>query len=177
MDEKRGVLVSSNTLDPKTGVISDSGVTADLRRLTFKVATSAESINCLPTRALFAHWGDVRKIGGFHPRLLPHYLSDYEYTIRAHNLGFKCESSSELLIISNEETTGYRKITDRGFRSALSKLFSKKASSNPLYWSTFVLLAVPPRWVIPGLLRIWAGGAKLFLRFSINRFSPARKAG
>jgi GT2 family glycosyltransferase len=171
MNEKRGVLVSSNTLDPNTGVISESGVTADLRRLTFKVSDSPESINCLPTRGLFAHWGDVRRIGGFHPRLLPHYLSDYEYTIRAHKLGLRCESSSALLIISNEETTGYRKIEEPGFRPALAKLLSKKAPSNPFYRSTFVVLAAPPRWIVPGLLRVWVETGKWFLRFSINRFS------
>jgi GT2 family glycosyltransferase len=177
MQEKRGVLVLSKTRDANTGKISETGVTADLRRLTFKVSESAESINCLPTRGLFAHWGDVRKIGGFHPRLLPHYLSDYEYTMRAHKLGLKCESSSALLIISNEETTGYRKIEETGFRPALAKLLSKKAPSNPFYWSTFVVLAAPPRLILPGLLRVWTGAGKWFLRFSINRFSPPRKAG
>jgi GT2 family glycosyltransferase len=97
MDEKKGVLVLSKTRDPNTGEISETGVTADLRRLTFKISNSADSINCLPTRGLFAHWRDVRRIGGFHPRILPHYLSDYEYTIRAHKLGLKCESSSAQL--------------------------------------------------------------------------------
>jgi GT2 family glycosyltransferase len=170
MEEKKGVLVLSKTRDPNTGEINETGVTADLRRLTFKIADSADSINCLPTRGLFAHWRDVRRIGGFHPRILPHYFSDYEYTIRAHNLGLKCESSSALLITSNEETTGYREISETGIRSALAKLFSKKATGNPVYWTSFVLLTAPPLWILPGILKVWAGVTKVIVRTAINKF-------
>jgi GT2 family glycosyltransferase len=173
MQRKKGALVLSKTQDPATGEISETGVTADLRRLTFKISDSADSINCLPTRGLFAHWSDVKRIGGFHPTLLPHYLSDYEYTIRAHKLGLRCETSSELLITSNEETTGYRVIKETSVKSALTKLFSKKASGNPVYWTSFVMLAVPPKWIIPGLLRIWVGGARAFMRTRMNRISSS----
>jgi GT2 family glycosyltransferase len=174
MDTKKGALVLSRNRDPKTGEIVETGVTADLRRLTFTIASSADSINCLPTRGLFARWGDIRQIGDFHPRLLPHYLSDYEYTIRAHKLGMQCESSAELVITSNDETTGYREITESSARAALGKLFSKKAPANPVYWTSFIVLAVPPKWVVPGLLRIWAGGAKTIVRTIKGRFARAR---
>lgn len=169
MRDKRGALVLSRTLDSATGVISETGVTADLRKLTFTIAESAGAINCLPTRGLFGHWGDVRRIGDFHPRLLPHYLSDYEYTIRAHNIGIRCESSGELVIRSNEETTGFREIKDSSSRAALAKLFSKKAPANPVYWSSFIVLTVPPRWMVPGLFRIWAGGSKWIVRTVLDR--------
>lgn len=171
MDEKKGALVLSKTRDPNTGEITETGVTADLRRLTFKIADAADSINCLPTRGLFVHWRDVRRIGGFHTRLLPHYLSDYEYTIRAHNLGLRCETSTALLITSNEETTGYREISETGFRSSLAKLFSKKATANPVYWTSFVLLTAPPLWIVPGILRVWAGVTKAIVRTAINKFA------
>jgi GT2 family glycosyltransferase len=174
MNKKKGALVLSRTRDPKTGEITETGVTADLRRLTFTVSSSADSINCLPTRGLFGQWGDIRRIGDFHPRLLPHYLSDYEYTIRAHKLGMKCESSAELVITSNEETTGYRVIKESSARAALAKLFSKKAPANPVYWTSFIVLAVPPKWVVPGLLRIWAGGSKTIVRTITDRFARTR---
>ena len=164
MAEKKGALVLSRTRDPETGAVTETGVTADLHRLTFTISKSPESINCLPTRGLFAHWGDVKKIGDFHPTLLPHYLSDYEYTIRAHKLGLRCETTSALLITSNEKTTGYREIRESSVKAALAKLFSRKASGNPVYWTSFILLAVPPLWIAPGLLRVWLGGARAFAR-------------
>ena len=44
--------------------------------------------DCASTRSLFLRVGDWKRIGGFHPVLLPHYASDYEWTIRAHRKGF-----------------------------------------------------------------------------------------
>ena len=164
MATKKGTLVLSRTRDSTTGNINETGVTADLRRLTFRISESPESINCLPTRGLFVHWKDVKKIGGFRPTLLPHYLSDYEYTIRAHRLGLRCETTSELVITSNEETTGYREIKEKSLKNALGRLFSRKASGNPVYWTSFILLTVPFLWVVPGLLRVWVGGARSFAR-------------
>jgi GT2 family glycosyltransferase len=155
MRGKEGTLMVARTLAPdETGTV-ETGVVADLRRLSFRVADSAGAINCLPTRALFAYWSDVRTIGGFHPRLLPHYLSDYEYTIRAHKKGLRCETSPRLVIVSNEEATGYRTINERSFPRFLQKYFSKKAAANPIYWSSFVLLAVSPFWILPNLARVW----------------------
>jgi len=174
MKGKQRTLVLSRTRDPLTGAIDETGVTADLRRLTFTISKSSESINCLPTRGLFAHWSDVKKIGGFHPTLLPHYLSDYEYTIRAHKRGMRCETSSELVITSNEKTTGYREIKEASMKSALAKLFSKKASGNPVYWTSFVILTVPPPWIIPGLMRVWVGGARAFARSRMQRSPNSR---
>lgn len=60
------------------------GVYADLKKLTFRQAKTKDEINCLSTRGLFLRVKDFKKIGGFYPKLLPHYLSDYEFTIRAY---------------------------------------------------------------------------------------------
>jgi GT2 family glycosyltransferase len=169
MRTRRGSLVLAKTHVPPNGDVSETGVVADLRRLSFRISESAQRINCLPTRGLFAYWSDVRKIGGFHPRLLPHYLSDYEYTIRAHKKGLRCESSSELLIVSNEETTGFHAIEERSFISFLKKYFSKKASGNPIYWSTFVFLTISPVWILPNLARVWRGAAKDIVRAMLHR--------
>lgn len=155
MRERKGSLVLSKAGGANGGDIIETGVVADLRRLSFVVSGSADRINCLPTRGLFAYLGDIRKIGGFHPKLLPHYLSDYEYTIRAHRKGFKCQTSSDLIIVPNEATTGFHDIAEKHFGTFLKKLFSKKATSNPLYWSSFVILTSSPAWMIPNLARIW----------------------
>jgi GT2 family glycosyltransferase len=163
MKGKQGVLVLSRIRRQEGGQITETGIYADLRRLTFTIADCAERINCLSTRGLFAYWGDVRAIGGFHPKLLPHYLSDYEYTIRAHRKGYKCATSPELLIETNEKTTGYHTINSTGF-AFLKRYFSKKSPANPLYWSSFVVLTAASIWAPVNLLRVWVIATKTIIR-------------
>lgn len=164
MDAKRHTLVLSQFVKPGIGEAIETGVTVDFSRLCFKAASSPDQINCLSTRGLFAYWADVRAIGNFHPWLLPHYLSDYEYTIRAHRKGFKCETSAELLIELNNETTGYRTIEETSFVDFLKKLCSKKSTANPVYWSSFIIFASESVWIVPNLFRIWIRAGKTVLR-------------
>ena len=89
LESLRGTLLLPQVIDKKSELPEESGLTANLKQLTFEQASSAETMNCLPTRGLFLRMGDLRRIGGFHPRMLPHYLSDYEFTIRAHRKGFR----------------------------------------------------------------------------------------
>jgi len=163
MAGKARTLVLSRFKNRESGEIRETGVTANLRRLTFTPAASGDRINCLSTRGLFAHWGDIKAIGDFYPRLLPHYLSDYEYTIRANRKGFKCETSAELLIGVNKESTGYRAIEEVSLGRFFKKYCSKRSTANPAYWSSFVLLASGPIWVIPNLLRVWLRASKAIL--------------
>jgi GT2 family glycosyltransferase len=160
MTDKTGIFMLSRYKSPDTGNVTESGVTANLKKLTFKEADSAEEINCLSTRGLFVHWSDVKVNGDFHPRLLPHYLSDYEYTMRAHRRGFKCETSSELTIEENSDTTGFHVIQEGNFKKFLIKYFSIKSPTNPIYFSSFVLLTCSPFWSVVNLMRIWLGAVK-----------------
>lgn len=95
--------------------------------------------NCSSTRALAMYGKTFKDIGGFHPVLLPHYGSDYEYTIRAWKKGHKIISSQELKYYFNETTTGnnsYKNLT-------LKKLISKKSKLNPFYKLIFLILVGP----------------------------------
>jgi len=89
-------------------------------------------------------------------------LSDYEYTIRAHRKGLRCETSADLLIEPNTETTGYHyhKLKEAPARGFFMRYWSKKSPDNPLYWSSFVLLASEPMWVLPNLFRVWIRAGK-----------------
>lgn len=171
MTNKQGVLVLSRFKSADNIKIMETGVCADLHRLSFKVAEEGEKINCLSTRGLFVYWKDILAIGDFHPTLLPHYLSDYEYTIRAHKKGFRCETSANILIEPNDETTGYHKISAENFVDFLKKYFSKKSASNPIYWTSFVFLTSELLWTIPNFLRVWGMAAKAIFQF----FSASRK--
>ena len=99
-------LIHSFATGNKTGRIANAGVKADLKKLKFEVTTSDEETNCLATMGLFMRFEDLKQIGGFYPQLLPHYLSDYEFTIRAHRKGLQLLASPELKILLNEDSTG-----------------------------------------------------------------------
>lgn len=95
--------------------------------------------NCASTRSLFLRVGDWKRIGGFHPVLLPHYASDYEWTIRAHRKGFAIRMFEELRYEINDETTG-----DNQYASlTLKKVFSRRSVTNPFYRMNFILLTTP----------------------------------
>lgn len=160
MSEKPGVFMLSRYRSSITQKIRESGVVADLKKLTFREARDGEKINCLSTRGLFVHWTDVKENGDFYPKMLPHYFSDYEYTMRAYRKGFKCETSAELTIEENEETTGFHVIKEKSFRTFLAKYFSIKSPINPVYFSSFVLLTCSPFWIAINLTRIWFGATK-----------------
>lgn len=162
--------------DEKTGLPQESGVEANLQKLTFRPAATPDKINCLPTRGLFMRMSDLRKIGKFHPRLLPHYLSDYEFTIRAHRKGLKLITSADIAIQLDRTQTGYRSLEHFGFIDFIKRFFSKRNVSNPIYWSTFILLTEPKSQIPGHLFRLWVSTVKmLFFRCANSLRKHLRK--
>lgn len=99
--------------------------------------------DCCSTRSLFMHVKDMLAIGGFHPILLPHYLSDYEWTMRAAKKGYQIRSDNRLCYQFDEGTTGdntYEKLT-------IKKMFSKRSAANPIYKITGIFLMTPKRYI------------------------------
>jgi GT2 family glycosyltransferase len=168
--ENRDCLLLARIHDPESGSILETGVHADVRHLSFVTATQPDRINCLSTRGLFARWSDVERTGDFHPRVLPHYLSDYEWTMRASRRGIRCITDRRLVLDSpNKGASGhwdFTKVDD--LREYLKLVFSHRSHANPLYWSVFVLLA--SGWpVIPyRIARVWV----LFLGEVFRRALP-----
>ena len=62
-----------------------------------------ERVDCASTRCVLAHYGDLSRCGAFRPRLLPHYLSDYEYTIRARRAGLRIVPAESICCIAPRE--------------------------------------------------------------------------
>lgn len=149
------------------GNVLETGVCADLRKMTFVTAEVPQQINCLSTRGLFARWVDIKLIGGFRPKILPHYLSDYEYTIRAHKKGIACKTSSELLVTPDNTTTGYHSLEFTSYIDFLKKFISKKNPGNPVYWTSFVVLVSETQWIARSLLRVWAAALKSLLKAAV----------
>jgi len=130
------------------------GIHVDWKKMTFEKVNKNEDINCFSTRGLFLSVESFLSIGGFHPFLLPHYLSDYEYTIRAYNKGYKLLVNNNLFLMFNENISGYHAINEKSFFTYMKKYFSKKNPGNPIYQISFVFLVVPWRWKIKHFVRI-----------------------
>ena len=139
LKEQRQVLLAGCGISKQTGKQKDGAVAFNFDNSTCHAEGLTEG-NCASTRSLFFRVGDFRKIGGFHPVLLPHYGSDYEWTIRAcRKYHYKVICDLSLQYFLNEETTGdnqYAKMTRK-------KLMSKRSVSNPLYKLSFILLSTP----------------------------------
>jgi len=155
----RDTLLLARQRDAATGAEIDSGggVGADLVHLRFVAATAEAQINCLPTRGLFLRWRDLRRTGGFRPERLPHYMSDYEFTLRAHGRGLKLRIAREAAVGVQTERTGISRANLFRERRAdrFRLLFSRRYKDNPVTWTAFVSLAVPPArrpWL---WLKIW----------------------
>ena len=65
----------------------DRGVIANVNWLSFRSAKVTEEPNCLSTRGLIMSAKTFIQSDGFVPERLPHYLSDYEFTLRLHRKG------------------------------------------------------------------------------------------
>jgi|KBSSwiStaDraftv2_1062776.scaffolds.fasta_scaffold291404_2 GT2 family glycosyltransferase len=169
LDGKKNCMLLSRIRNAVTGEVDESGVCADLRKMTFREAKEPALINCLATRGLFLRWGDVQKVGGFHPIILPHYLSDYEFTIRATRRGLRGVTTESVWLNADLALTANRDLGALVGLSFVRGLFSIKYPANPIHQTAFVLLAVPRQWVLQNLLRIWWPVMKRILRQGVLR--------
>lgn len=138
-----------------SGRVLQQGMKVDWVRLRFRQSAPGEVSDWAPTRGLCMRVRDFLDIGGFYPRLLPHYLSDVEYTIRARRRGYSIETDDRFSLIMSPEATGEHEIRTRSIFNYVRRLFSKRASHNPVYMTLFVILAAP-WWAVPtGILKSW----------------------
>lgn len=152
---KPGMLLQATVYDNLTREILDVGMVYEDDKMLFRPPKQGEPVNCLTTNGLFMRWDSLQLIGGFHPHLLPHYLSDYEFTMRAHLKGFNLFVSPDIKLYWHQGTTGYREIEEPSLMLFLRKFFSKKAADNPLYWTSFVFLSSHLRYLPMHLIIIW----------------------
>ncbi|MCG6167618.1 glycosyltransferase [Leptospira sp. FAT2] len=134
--------------------LQDSGVRVDWSNLSFKMANSQKEINVLSTRGLFLKVRTFFKIGGFYPRLIPHYQSDYEFTHRAYLKGFTLRTSDSLFLLEDPNETGIRTAEVRDIKDFIKVYFNKKSNYYLLSWVSFVILRCPWRWKVRNVIRI-----------------------
>jgi GT2 family glycosyltransferase len=157
-------LLLAQLYDRDTGNLIECGVHLDWQALRLRATSAVEEVNCFSTRGLFLRVGDMFEIGAFHPVLLPHYTSDYEYTVRAVRKGFALLSISGVRLSYDKRTTGMRQFEAKGLIAFLRTIMSKRATDNPIYLSVFVLLACPIRYVPINVFRVWRSFAVRAIR-------------
>lgn len=139
----------------ENGCLLDVGVHVDWSKFTFEQATTPAEINCLSTRGLFLRLSDFFTIGGFYPMILPHYASDYEFTIRARRKGMQLVSDASCWLRVDQTNTGFYKLSDYSFKKFICKIFSKRSVENPFMWAAFITLSCPWQYKLKNLFRVW----------------------
>ena len=141
----------------ESGKLIEVGVHVDWAAFRFEPVTRIEEVNCLSTRGLFMRFGDALRSGGFRSTLLPHYLSDYEFTIRSYRRGICPVTDPRVKLIVNEAMTGQRFSDKTGLLPYLRSVFTKRSVPNPFYWTSFLIMACPPKFLPRNLARVWKG--------------------
>jgi len=157
-------LLLSRFYDAEKDEIVETGVKADLRHMSFVDADTPEEINCLSTRGLFLTWDVLKRMGNFHPVILPHYGSDYEFTMRAARKGFDMVTVKDVVLIPDHSATGVREYEADSFTDEIKVMFSKRCTYNPVYWTSLILLAFPIRYMASNIFRVWAGAVWRLLK-------------
>jgi GT2 family glycosyltransferase len=149
-------LLLARMFEEGSGAFVELGVHVKWRPLRFRVVDDPARVNCLPTRGLFMNAAEFVRLGGFHPHLLPHYLSDYAFTIRAFRRGFTFMTEPEIMLWNDLTTTGVQ-TSRRSAGDFLRSTLTRRSPSNPVYWTTFILLMSPRRGIPRNLFNVWRG--------------------
>lgn len=132
-------LVFSKAKSLQTNEIAEIGVYYNERTLSFENTEDESKINTLSTRGLIGKVSTYKKAGYFYPILIPHYLSDYEYTLRAHQKGINLKLVEFSGLHINDLTTGVHAIPDN-IEKYVRNIMSKRNASYPLAWFFFAVL-------------------------------------
>ena len=147
-ESKSRVLITGRGYDIASGRLLDGAALQNFRDIGKSVFLSPNEIgNCASTRSLFFSIRTMKEIGGFHPVILPHYGSDYEWTIRAAKKGIDIISFDDLEY-TFDKSNGKKKDS----RIRLKKMLKKGSSRNPFYVITYMLLTTEPSDMLPQMI-------------------------
>ena len=94
------------------------------------------NVDALSGRGVLYPISSIKKTKGLRPLFFPHYLADYEFSLRVKQKGYKLIISTKSFVYTDEDFDLIRK--KRKKEKLISKLFSKKSPSlfyaNFLFW-------------------------------------------
>ncbi len=126
--------------------LEDCGIVYDFKNNTFIAndVTNLDKLNCVSTRGLFMKTTDFIKTNGFRPFLLPHYYSDYEFSIRAkRKFSIELRCFLDLKVFINTTSTGIEVQSFNNLSDYFGKAFSKRNKANPVYSFIYYLISFP----------------------------------
>jgi len=156
LGDNPAALLTATGYNLKTDQLQDSGgYKLSWKNMGFAETYDNSEINCSSTRGLMTRVADFLDVKGFYPKLIPHYLSDLEFTMRAQKMGKKLIIHPDFKIGIDFEATGHRDLGGESFSQYVKKVFSKRAAMNPIYWSNFILLHSDWKYKLSNLSSIW----------------------
>lgn len=135
-------LIQALNIDPDNGK-STGGLHFNYYKNVYSEPNNKKETNCLCTRGLLMDLKSFFDIGGFYPRLLPHYLSDYEYTLRAYRKGYKLRTFEGFSLEIDNKSTGIHLREAKSLKKFWEITFSKRYVNNPLYLTSYLFLVTP----------------------------------
>jgi GT2 family glycosyltransferase len=176
-DLKPGTLIIS----PGHSISSDfieRGFAIDWPSLMVYKLEAGQEPDAVTTRGLYMHYATYKSLGPLHPWLLPHYLSDLEYTIRAKRRGLKLVISKSSHIYVDRSRTGSHSDNSRTLREFLfNHLVSKRTAYNAFYWGNFVLLAAPRKYKFKAFKLVYIRFHKKLAKFIKETYLAPRELG
>jgi GT2 family glycosyltransferase len=107
-----------------------------------------EHVDVLPGRGTLIPVDVFSTIGTFNRRKLPHYGSDYEFSVRAKRAGYKLVIAHKARVYSRQDMTGLE-CPDTNVISlteCCKLLFSRKSKTNIVYYLNYVWLCSESAW-------------------------------
>ena len=166
LEEKTAIMLHAQCREEGSNKLLDDGVQVDWPRLRFTQVHQSDQVSCLSTRGLFLRVSDFLASGGFRPGLLPHYLSDYEFTIRLQRQGVKPIIDPRLQLWTHRHVIP-QPVT--GWRAAWQAMRCRRNPSNLRAWLAFVLMSCPWPWKPLCLLRVFQFASVRFAKLALGR--------
>lgn len=118
-----------------------------------------EKVNVLPGRGMLIPVEVFKKIDNFNKKVFPHYIADYDFTVRAFNAGIKLVLSYKSVIYSRTDLTGIS-ITEKRpltLKETYINYFSIKSDQNMLDQINFLRMNCPVRYRYKHIIKIMSG--------------------
>lgn len=143
LKENPSHLVYSRCSDTNTNKTIDRGVVWNWDEYIMRIAEHDGEVNCCSTRGLFMTFKTFKSIGPFRPNRIPHFLSDYEYTIRAIRKGHLVITHDAITVTTDSTPSGFSDLKYSSARKLFQQLFSIKYYQNPKIWIWFIIYTSP----------------------------------
>lgn len=149
-------IVGSHIVDHQTKKTWDLGERLDWRRSKiFGRKNNSEPLDALTTKGTLYPFRVFRDLGLFSSRL-PHYGSDYEFTIRAKRAGYKLILAEDCYVYNMIEHTGLGDAlpTRPSYRQILFLMFGRRSKLNLIDHFWLIALTCPSRHLFINYLRL-----------------------